>query len=167
MEEFRDTEIKNYAVSNLGNVKNTKTGKLKSYGDNGKGYLHVSLWSNNKDTYRYIHRLVALAFIPNPENKPCVNHINGDRKDNRVENLEWCTYKENNNHASKYGKLVYGTRAKKVRQLSLSGEVLNEYKSVMQASRDTGVCRSSISECVNPFRPNQGHTAGGFKWEYC
>lgn len=67
------------------------------------GYLHLSLTNKNKSISSYCHRLVAMAFIPNPENKPTVNHINGIKTDNRVENLEWTTYSENHKHAFKIG----------------------------------------------------------------
>ncbi|WP_405320527.1 NUMOD4 motif-containing HNH endonuclease, partial [Frisingicoccus sp.] len=68
-----------------------------------QGYLALQLYKDNKGKNCYIHRLVAEAFIPNPDNKETVNHINGDKHDNRVENLEWSTYRENNVHAYKTG----------------------------------------------------------------
>ena len=107
-----------YQISNLGRVasvnrsipktnklgkkyQETKSGKILSAGDNGKGYLFVNLRKNNKSKQFYIHRLVATAFIANPENKPCVNHINGIKADNKLENLEWCTHSENTTHGYK------------------------------------------------------------------
>lgn len=84
-----------YQVSNEGNVKNKHEKSIsKRY---CKGYLRVHLWKNGKGKHHLIHRLVAEAFIPNEDNKPCIDHINGKRDDNRVENLRWCTQKENNN----------------------------------------------------------------------
>ncbi len=82
-------------ISNLGNVRSNK--KIRYF--MLSGYRRVQIYNKQY----YIHRLVAQAFIPNPENKPCVNHINGNKLDNRVENLEWCTYSENNSHAYKTG----------------------------------------------------------------
>lgn len=73
-------------------------------------YKQVSLWKDNKGHTLYVHRLVAQTFIPNPENKPEVNHINGNRQDNRVENLEWVTSSENSYHANEYGLRVYSNR---------------------------------------------------------
>lgn len=73
-------------------------------------YKQVNLWKDNKGHTLYVHRLVAQTFIPNPENKPEVNHINGNRQDNRVENLEWVTSSENSYHANEYGLRVYSNR---------------------------------------------------------
>ena len=92
-----------YQVSNLGNIKSlnnnkTKKEKILKLNKDKKGYLYVDLYKNNKSKRFVVHRLVAEAFIPNPENKPCIDHINTIRDDNRVENLRWVTYKENCNN---------------------------------------------------------------------
>lgn len=96
-----------YEVSNLGRVKSfwrrKKPHILKPTRFCGSDYLHVVFIINGKRKYFAIHRLVAKAFVPNPENKPCVNHINGVKTDNRAENLEWVTYSENLQHAYKTG----------------------------------------------------------------
>lgn len=86
-----------YQVSNLGNIKreNRMLNKIK----HSAGYLKVILCKNSVTKNCYIHRLVAKAFIPNPDNKKTVNHKNGIKTDNRVENLEWCTFSENSYHS--------------------------------------------------------------------
>ena len=87
-----------YEVSNFGNVRNKITNKQLYYSNSNNGYLRVGLFKNHKRTMYSIHRLVAEAFIPNIHNKPCINHKDCDKKNNRVDNLEWCTYKENNSY---------------------------------------------------------------------
>lgn len=86
-----------YSVSNYGRVRNDVKGTFLTP-RNLKGYQRVSLWYNGKANDHRIHRLVAQAFLPNPENKPEVNHLNGIRNDNRLCNLEWCTGEENSRH---------------------------------------------------------------------
>lgn len=88
-----------YSVSNYGEVRNNRTGKLMKPRKNEKGYLRISLTTNGKQKCMRVHRLVAQAFIPNPENKPEVNHIDFDKENNCVNNLEWVTGKENTNHS--------------------------------------------------------------------
>lgn len=88
-----------YSVSNYGDVKNNRTGKLMKPRKNEKGYLHIGLTTNGKQKNMRVHRLVAQAFIPNPENKPQVNHIDFDKENNCVNNLEWVTNKENTQYS--------------------------------------------------------------------
>lgn len=87
-----------YEVSNLGNVRNKITNKQLYYSNSNSGYLRVGLFKEHKRTMYSIHRLVAEAFIDNPNNLSCVNHKDCDKRNNKVDNLEWCTYKENNSY---------------------------------------------------------------------
>ena len=100
MEEFISiVGFPNYAVNILGDVKNVTTERiLKPYIT--EGYLSVLLFTNKKRKHYNIHRLLAIHFISNPENKPCVDHVNRVRTDNRIENLRWATYCENNQNKS-------------------------------------------------------------------
>lgn len=100
----------NYSISDCGEVINEITGKIKHKFLHQKGYYMVTLYKNGKPKNIYVHRLVAETFIPNPQNKETINHKNEIKTDNRVENLEWLTGKENTN---------YGTRTERQRQSML------------------------------------------------
>lgn len=109
-----------YQVSNLGNIKRVGSfrGVNKAYlnnyylthMDNGKGYLRVKLTLNNKSKRVMVHRIIAEAFIPRVENKNVVNHINNDKINNSISNLEWCTQSENCLHAVKMGNWTQGRK---------------------------------------------------------
>lgn len=88
-----------YSVSNYGDVKNNRTGRLMKQRKTEKGYLHINLTKNGKRKAMRINRLVAQVFIPNPENKPQVNHIDFNRENNCVNNLEWVTAQENTQYS--------------------------------------------------------------------
>ena len=102
---------------------------------NKQGYMVTYLRAGDKPTTFQVHRLIAQTFIPNPENKPQVNHINGLKNDNRVENLEWCTLQENITHAKQNGLLDYCDRSKPVLQIK-DGVVVKEFISSQQTAED-------------------------------
>lgn len=87
-----------YQINEKGEVFSLKTRRLLKPQIGTHGYLVITLRRDGKNIGRQIHRMIAEAFIPNPENKPCIDHINAIRTDNRIDNLRWCTYKENNNN---------------------------------------------------------------------
>lgn len=108
-----------------------------------------------------VHRLVAEAFIPNLDNKPQVNHINGIKTDNRVENLEWCTNSENQLHAYKNG-LEKPKCQRKVKQYGLDGVFIKQFEYISDAEKELNIDGSSISSCCR----NKRKTAGGYIWKY-
>lgn len=128
--------------------------------DNGNGYKSVMLYNTKRKVRVYIHRLVAQAFIPNPQKLPQINHKDENKANNSAENLEWCTCQYN---------LTYGTHMEKlakifsrpVIQYSVDGEYIAEYPSAMAAYRATGIKQGTISRVVQ----GRGQTAGGYKWK--
>ena len=136
-----------------------------------KGYLGVGLYNGSGIRRMFqIHRLVAQAFIPNPQNFPQVNHKNENKKDNRAENLEWCTGSYNMNYGSRKEKAIAsirksrGTANRKVVQMTLEGKEIARYNIPSEASRATGIQKSQIYYCCakKPYY----HTAGGYRWAF-
>lgn len=102
-EEYVDIfGYENYQISNFGNIRNKKSNKIIKSRMKKSGYFDIALSSKNKRKKFLIHRLVAMHFIDNPENKPQVNHIDGNRGNNIYTNLEWSTSKENTNHSIEF-----------------------------------------------------------------
>lgn len=160
-----------YKVSNLGKVKAIKWHRgneekeIKPY-TTYKGYLRLRLCKNGKGKQFQIHRLVAEAFIPNPENKPYIDHINTDRTDNRVENLRWVTNKENcNNPISKqnYSKSNKDKTAVSILQFDKNMKFIKKWESMTDAETTLGI-KSRLSDyCSEKYGRK---TAGGFIWRY-
>lgn len=155
-------------VSNFGRIISygkQKSGKVLKMGLN-RGYPEVAVKINGKFISKKVHRLVALAFIPNHENKPQVNHINGITSDNRVENLEWCTALENNVHSYQIGLKVLpkgkdDKRSKPIIQFSKSGEFIREWESSRHPTRELGFRQGCIINCLS----GKQQFAHGFLWK--
>ena len=129
-----------YKVSDDGKVMTTKTGRILKPNINYRGYEKVCLFKADRKKRVYVHRLVAMTFIPNPEDKPQVNHIDGDKRNNKVSNLEWVTNEENMKHSVEMGLRANSHNSKKKRILAINidtGE-RREFESILSASKAIG-----------------------------
>lgn len=148
-----------YKISNYGRVKNIKTGRILLPSFNGE-YKTIGLCKNKKRNYMVIHRLIAMAFIPNPNNLPYVNHKDENKLNNDINNLEWCTHTYNLTYGNAQKRRV-STRVIPVVQKTKSGEIIKIYKSRIEAEKETGIAHESISMCCN----GKLKSAGGYIWE--
>lgn len=126
-----------------------------------RGYLRVNIREKGKVYHIRVHRAVAEAFIPNPENKPEVNHKNGNKQDNRVKNLEWVTSKENMQHAIKKG--LFNKKNKPI-ALLCKGEIIEKFDSITQARKKYGCLYGSITYCL--YSHKQSRFCSDYWWVY-
>ena len=155
-----------YQVSNMGRVRSLRRNIILRQRITRKGYKMVKLSTNNIRKGYYIHRLVATAFIPNPDNLPQVNHKDENKLNNCVGNLEWCDCKYNQNYGTGTRRRqlanTNGKCSKPVLQYSLDGTFIKEWKSTMDVERNLGFDNSHISACCRNIRK----TAYGYIWKY-
>lgn len=172
-----------YKINNIGIVKSLerfvnnghkdilKKEKIRKNHKNKDGYLFIRLSKNGITKGYSVHRLVAQAFIPNPNNYPEINHIDGNKLNNAISNLEWCNRTKNVRHSfelglnkggmyGKYGKNHHSS--KKVAQYDLNNNFISSFESATDSSQRTKVDLSSISKCCL----DKQKTAGGYKWKY-
>ncbi len=152
-----------YQVSNHGRVKNSKTGKiLKPYLT--RGYLRVSLYNESGRKCKLVHRLVAEAFLPNPENKPVVNHINGCKTDSNVSNLEWVSPSENMSHAHSNGlRPKINTQGEKNGFAKLTEAQVRQIK---QCLSQTQLTQKEIASQFNISRSTVKNIKSGRRWSH-
>jgi len=136
-----------YQVSNIGNIRNKKSGRILRPFINIHGYVRIPLSKDKKRKNYSVHQLVAKTFISNPNNYDIVNHINGNKTDNRVENLEWCTIEENNNKA--FENELRNTKKKEILQYNTNKELIKKWNAINIASKTLNIPARSISACCH------------------
>lgn len=150
-----------YLISEDGQVWSIRSEKFLKPRIDRYGYEAVVLSVCGIPHYKTVHRLVAQAFIPNPNNLPTVNHINEDKRDNRVANLEWMSVADNDNYGIRNEKMANTKCLSPVEQVFTDG-TSKRYKGVKDAAMQTGINRCCIAKCCKNLRK----TAGGYKWRY-
>lgn len=171
--EWRKIGDTKYSVSNTGLIRNDKTNHFLSLRSYNGGYVRATLSNGGRDKHEtvLVHRIVAQAFIPNPKNKYTVNHIDGNKTNNCVENLEWATREENQHHRFYVlGKSFSKDKMNKITKLAAEKhrkpikciETGKIYESVKDAANETKINRSSIQQCAY----GNYRKAGGLTWEY-
>lgn len=169
-----------YQINQFGEIRTLKDSpKLKKYDvlkpqiSKRNGYVYQMLYKNGKEKLLRVHRLVAMAFLSNPNNLPQVNHKDGNKQNNSVDNLEWCEQSDNMKHAYKNGlqipsenqrKAIINTnklKQKKVCQIK-DGKIINTFSGISEASRQTKISISCISRCCNLKRKS----TNGYEWRF-
>ena len=168
-----------YEVSNQGRVRRAD-GKIISQTFRGRGYLGVCLHKNKRQFQKYTHRLVAEAFIENPFDYPCINHIDENKTNNDISNLEWCDFRYNNSHGTRLERISEKLTGKKLssetcRKMSevrkgrthkgravICLETKEVFESAQMASRKLGLYRGMVAQVCR----GKGETAGGLHWKY-
>lgn len=159
-EEYKEI-FPSYYISNFGNIKHDNNFLKKCIHSNG--YEQVNIRIGNKYVTKLIHRLVAAAFIPNPDNKPCVDHIDGNKRNNYVSNLRWVTPVENANNIITKKRSIENRKSHNEKKIvAISGEINVYFNSIIEASIILGVDRTSISKCLK----GQRGKAGGYVFKY-
>jgi len=163
-----------YQVSNLGNLRSverkiksgfsntefyTKKSKIRHQQLGSQGYKIIRLSKNCATKTKRVHRIIAKIFIPNLQDKPCVNHIDGNKANNNIKNLEWVSYSENNQHAVDNG---LRNDNKTTYQYDEEMNLLNEFNSLSEASRKTNIHKGNMGSCARGERK----LAGGYIWKY-
>lgn len=165
-----------YYISNLGRVKSTRSFKgtqelILNGSFNQQGYKTITMMRKKKVYTKTLHRLLANAFIPNPNKLPCINHKNGIKTDNKIDNLEWCTYSHNNKEAYKMGLKepawtnnfgINHPNSKKVNQYDKNGNYIKTWDCISDVQRVMNILVTSIVNCCNGY----SNSAGGYKWRY-
>ena len=176
METWKAMELyPKYEVSTEGRVRNSETHRIYAQQLTRQGYLRMDTWIDGKRGSMFVHRMVAMCYLPNPHNLPEVNHKNKIKTDNRPENLEWVTRQQNMDHRNadpkvqeqmreigrRNGALHAQQTAKPVACYDLEGNLLKIYPSLISAERDAGINRKYIRACLKGER----QSAGGRIWK--
>ena len=153
-----------YEVSNTGKVRNVHTKELKAIRKSKTGYSITDLKENGEKHTKYIHRLVAEAFVENAFSFPCVNHIDENKSNNHADNLEWCTTAYNNAYGTK-NQRCSETKTKRIGvKVSMvdrhTNEVIKTFRSITEASKFIGVTKQGIAWALK----SEEHTCCGYRW---
>lgn len=160
-----------YKINNLGEIWSIRKNIIMKGGLTGFGYKNIILTKNKHKYQVYVHKLVAETFIPNPDNKPQVNHIDGNKLNNELDNLEWVTYSENNKHAyatglRKSSKGINNDYSRKlmtpINQYDLNGNFIKKWNSQREITNELKIPQQNISLCVRGKR-NKAHN---YIWKY-
>lgn len=151
-------DIKNYeglyAVTSCGKIWSYHSKKFLKLSTDSEGYLKVCLYKDNGKKQYYIHRLVAMAYLPNPENLPQINHKDENKTNNCLQNLEWCDSKYNNNYGTKIDR-----QKKPILQFTLDGEFVREWPSATDVGQEV---KKQINNCLR----GRAKSAYNYLWKY-
>ena len=155
-----------YDITKEGIIINKQSKKQSKGCINNRGYRMFTCRYKNKHFRYSIHRLLAIKYIPNPNNYPIVNHIDGNKLNISLDNLEWCSYSHNTKEAVRLGLMNYNNShgpCKKIIQINKdTKEIIKIYNSIIEASKELKISRSSISKCCK----GKYKTCGGYIWKY-
>ena len=158
-----------YQISNLGRVKSLVSERILKECQSSNGYMRVCLCGADGHKNMSVHRMVADAFISNPNDLPQVNHIDENKQNNRVDNLEWVTSKQNINHGTSLARRSYHQRytqsgKKVVHQYDMEGNLIGTFISIREAARHYGIDRTGIQHCCTNKKGFK--TYKGYKWKF-